>query len=278
MTAMLLSCNDCGKTQEAETGECPNCGSKNTFWNVPAAWLMPMGGIKISMVVRHRMWVYLPAGIEESLQGAVNAATPFKTKGSCLSAIGSSAFLVEGIVTDYLEMELNARKSRGENEANLDDELAGLEHIGWDKKLKKASRLGWNLEGLEGYDMVEVLFSLRGNLVHGRTYTMIDPRMLIDNAWRRPEPVQIQNESYYKVYQKLFELGLAPSLEDMPGLSVEVFLTAPVARFLYEAALKYIKSFIDTIILSSGENLRREFEEAIRQSRQNEEGGENIAQ
>lgn len=258
-----LSCNDCGVSQSAETIVCPSCGSTNTMINIPLSHFIPLEEITITAIVRHRMWSFLPAAIDALLNAMTNPSA-LEIKGECLMAISSAAFLVEGVVTDYIEMELEAQRSVVEKTVEAEKDLNRLDGIGWDKKKKLAKRLGWDLPAIEGFDLVEVLFGMRGNLGHGRSYCIVDPRNLQDGVWRRVNPVRINSDKYYSVYQKLNELGLVTSLEEDPGLSTEVFLTPKVTRAFYEMALAYVRAFFEAVKLTSGENLRDEFEQAVK--------------
>ncbi len=259
---ILLSCDDCGKTQETESTICPNCGSNNILIN-HALPLSILEQVTIKVGVRHRMWEVLPAGIESLLRDMERTDKESGMKGKCLMVICSSAFLVEGILTDYIEMEGNALGTNVEKKEAMGKILENLDGIGWGKKVKRAAALNWDLEALDGFGLVSVLFDIRNNLGHGRSYSIFDTRKVKEEKLQRSEPVGIINKNYDGVYRKLFELGLVPSIEHELALSTELFLRPELAKAFYESAVVFLRSFFGAVHLTSEEDLRDSFERAV---------------
>lgn len=225
---------------------------------------MSLEGMSLSVSVRHRVWSCLPDGIRSSLDEMLAGMPDRKIKGRCLSAMITTAALVEGVVTDALEGQLESMVGDPEKKVFAEKQLKELNRIAWAKKKELAGVLSWDLGVLACFEMVEMLFSIRNNLGHGRSYKIKDARVFKDQAFRRTDPVHIENELYQKVYLKLHERGLLPPLENNPGMSVEIFLTPEVARFFFEEAILFLRAFLDTTIITNGDQLKTEFEESLR--------------
>ena len=216
------------------------------------------------MLVQHRVWSFLPAGIESTLDEMPAAIPNRKVKGKCLTVIISAAALVEGIVTDAIESELDAMQQDPEKRVYAEKQLKVLNRKGWAEKKKIVNAWNWNLAVLDCFEMVELLFSIRNNLGHGRSYRMKDERVFKDKAFARKESVKIDNELYHKVYARLLDCGLISPLDDIAGMSIEVFLAPAVAKCFYQEAVAFLRSFLEMVPLRYENNLRREFEEAMK--------------
>jgi hypothetical protein len=259
----LLSCDDCGKTQQTESIICPTCGGKKTMILHNICSMVSPESISFSVEVLHRTWAFLPSGIQSSLAKMPVGVVDKKTKGECLMVMISTAALVEGVYTDAIEAKLEVMLLDAEKKVFAEKQLRELNRIAWHMKKLLAEKLSWDLIVLNCFEVVELLFAIRNNLGHGRSYKIRDTRAFKNNAFRRKGPVSIANERYQRIYQKLFEKGILPPLEDNPGMSMEVFLTPAVAKFFYQDAISFLRSFLDATQVNNGYDLRPEFEQAI---------------
>ena len=258
----FLDCLDCRMMGRSKTTICKTCGSKNT--RVVHAWYFQQFS-KSSMALRvwYRQWDILPAGIEAALANIKRSNSPMAKKGQCLMVITSSASLVEGVVTDYLEMEATTRGNDPAQREVAKQILANLDGIGWDKKKNRAARLGWDLAKLEEFEAVNTLFSMRDNMGHGRTYTIDKPEKLVGRGWRNAGQIHIPNEKYRRIHDRLVEMGISSSTSIDCSPWTELFLRLEVVTVLYDAAISFLRAFITEVRLSNGQTLEDEFDLAV---------------
>jgi hypothetical protein len=143
--------------------------------------MMPLESVSFSVLVQHRVWSFLPAGIQSSLDEMPAEIMNRKIKGKCLMAMISMAALVEGVLTDAIESELEAMQQGLEKRTYAEKQL---------KELKRAT-------------------------------------------WRAKKEI------------------------------AKACNTPAIARFFYQEAIAFLRSFLETVPLRNENNLRQEFEEAV---------------
>jgi hypothetical protein len=260
-----VECANCG-TVLAGGGPCPKCGSTDRMMRSDLL-ARPEVRDNISLSFRSRIpiWIYYPAAIQFNLK-AIDATTGgHLQKALCLQVINSTAMLVEGVITDSIEEDLESVLFIPETREGVRNKLDGLNFSNWTKKKKLIKGyLKWDLEQLEGFGIMELLFSLRDNTVHGRSYRLTDSRTMQDKVLRRSEPVAIENKHYAEIYRQLGERGWAPPINDHSTIQDEVFLWPAVASGFYASGLAFLRSFFKNIRLKSGVSFQCEFENALK--------------
>jgi hypothetical protein len=220
--------------------------------------------ISFSFRSRIAIWIYYPTAIKSNLKVIESTTDEHLRKALSLQVINSTAMLVEGIITDSMEEDLESILYILETREEVRSKLEGLNFSNWRKKKEVSKKyLGWSLEQLEGFEFMELLFILRDNTGHGRSYRLTDARTMQDNVLRRSEPVNIENKRYADVYRKLEERGWVPPINDYSTIQEEVFLWPAVASGFYENGITFLRSFFKNIRLKSGVTFKYEFENAM---------------
>jgi len=263
-----IECANCAQILTAE-GPCPNCGSSERMRLVNLLARPEIRqSISMKVVAPMQIWTYLPAAIQAQLNAIASVANDWEGKGLCLSTIISIATLVEGVVTDYIENELEtlAHVPAFKREGQLF--LDGLESIGWGKKIKLIRKHfeSWKLEDLQSFDMIELLFEVRDQLAHGKSYRLVDRRVEKDGKWQRIGPITHTSKKYYEIYQKLSSKGILPPIEDHPDINLEMFLVPAIPVTFFEESILFLRSFVKDVRLTSGYNMSELLESALRQN------------
>ncbi len=260
-----LECANCGHAI-SDDGPCPNCGSmeRMILYDLLARPEI-RDNISFSFRSRIAIWNYYPAAIKFNLKAIETTTDEYLRKALCLQIINSTAMLVEGVITDSMEEDLESVLYIPETREEVRKKLDGLNFSNWRKKKELIiDYLGWNLEQLEGFEIMDILFSLRDNTGHGRSYRLTDARTMQDKVLRRSESIVIENERYADAYRKLHERGWVPPINDYATIQEEVFLWPAVASGFYEIGVIFLHSFFKNIRLKSGVTFRYEFENALK--------------
>jgi hypothetical protein len=221
--------------------------------------------ISLSFRSRIPIWIYYPAAIQFDLKAIDMTIDEHLRKSLCLQVINSTAMLVEGALTDSMEEDLESVLYIPETREEVRKKLDGLNFSNWRKKKELIKEyLGWSLGQLEAFETMELLFSLRDNTGHGRSYRLTDTRTMQGKILRRSEPIGIENKRYADVYRKLEERGWVPPINDYSTIHEEVFLWPVVASGFYENGVAFLRSFFKNIRLKSGVTFRYEFENALK--------------
>ena len=132
------------------------------------------------------------------------------------------------------------------------------------KKELAVKTLGWDLEKLPSFDMMDLLFNLRDQMGHGRPYKLSDTRYVKDKVLKREGPITIPDEKYTEIYRQLAGKGVLPLLNSIPPLNIDMFLVQPVSIAFYEHGIIFLRSFFGNIRLTSGMDMRYAFENALK--------------
>lgn len=260
-----LECANCGQLITAD-GPCPKCGSaeRMVLYNLLARPEL-LGNFSMSFIGTIRLWKYLPAAIQSHLAVMEAAESAKRIKGLCQQSINSMAELVEGVITDNIEEELESLLYIEATRDELREKLKGLDFSNWKKKKKLAeSVLGWELNTLENSSTMNLLFKLRDQLGHGRSYRLTDRRYLKDKALRRIGAIEIVNEKYKEIYKDLENKGFVPPIEEHESMNMDMFLMPSVAKGFYSHGVAFLRSFFKNIRLRSGYNMSYEFEDSMK--------------
>ena len=260
-----LECAKCGQLITAD-GPCPKCGSteRMVLYDLLARPEL-LGDFSMSFIASIRLWKYLPAAIQSHLAVMDAGGSAKRIKGLCQQSINSMAELVEGVITDNIEEELESLLYIEATREEFRRKLKGLDFSNWRKKKDLAkSVLGWELEKLEYSDTVDLLFKLRDQLGHGRSYKLTDRRYLKDEVLRRMGPIKIESEKYREIYEELQTKGFVPSIEEHDSMNRDMFLIPSVAKGFYAHGVPFLRSFFKNIRLKSGYNMSYEFEDSMK--------------
>jgi hypothetical protein len=249
-----IECANCAHIVTAE-GPCPNCGSSERMRLINLLARPEIRqSISMMVVAPMQIWTYLPAAIQAQLNAIASGANDWEGKGLCLSAVISIATLVEGVVTDYIENELETLPHEPSFKREAQQFLDGLESIGWGKKIKLIRKHfgSWKLEDLQSFDMIELLFEIRDQLAHGKSYKLVDRRVIKDDKWQRNGPISHTSKKYHEIYAKLSSRGILPPIEDHPDINFEMFLGPHVSDAFYQHSILFLRSLVKNIPFKSG--------------------------
>ena len=172
-----LECANCGRGI-TEDGPCPNCGSTERMMMYDLLTQPEIrGNISMLFVAPIQIWTYLPAAIQSHLKTIAESRNDREIKGLCLESVNSTAAFVEGLVTDYIELELESLLNIEEKRPTIQPILDGMEFKNW--RLKKdliRNHLRWPMQDFDSFDMTNLLFKLRDQLGHGKSYKLADRR------------------------------------------------------------------------------------------------------
>jgi hypothetical protein len=262
----IIECENCNEILGNPNEPCPKCKSdkKRILYSV-MNFMNPDDQISISIEATHRIWPYLPKSIQHTFKILKEKLPHQIEKGFCLQIILSTAAFVEGIVTDHIEEELRFLLPDPTKGGQAKDFLEGLEFNNWEKKNRKiVPFLKWEIPQLENYALVDVLFNIRNNLGHGKSYKVVDKRTFNKKAWVREQPEDIENINYTKVYKALVEKGILPEMDLNSTFLIEPFLSPSIADFFYSGALIFLYDFHKQIKLSNHLDMLPEFENSIK--------------
>lgn len=260
-----MECAKCGLVLTAD-GRCPRCGSTERMLMVNLLDRVEIReNISMTFVAPVRIWTYLPAAIQSHLKTVATSQIDREKKGLCLESVISSAAFVEGLVTDYIEMELESCLHIETRKEKVQGMLKGLEWSNWLRKKKLVQQeFGWLLEDLDGYDMIELLFKLRDQFGHGKSYQLADQRRIKGDKLQRVGPISVSGKKYGEIYQELSSRGILPPIEQHPDMNVEMFLVPDVAAAFYTHAVKFLQSFVKNIRLRNGRGMSDLLEATIK--------------
>jgi len=200
-----------------------------------------------------QIWTYLPAAVQSHLKTIATSQNDREIKGLCLESVNSTAAFVEGLVTDYIELELESLLNVQERRATIQSILDGMERKNWRLKKKVIkNHLKWPLQDFDSFDMTDLLFKLRDQLGHGKSYKLADRRHLKDGKLQRDGSIMLAGEKYGEIYQVLSSRGILPPIQEHPSMNVEMFLVPSVANVFFEHAVRFLRAFVKNVHLKNG--------------------------
>jgi hypothetical protein len=142
-----VECGNCGLVLTAD-GACRRCGSMEQMRLQNLRDYLEINLLEtfsMTFVAPIQIWTYLPAAIQSHLRTMAESQKDREIKGLCLVSVVSTAALVEGLVTDYIERELESLLNKATDREPFQKLLNGLEEKGWGRKETLAQReLGWS--------------------------------------------------------------------------------------------------------------------------------------
>jgi hypothetical protein len=260
-----IECANCVQVLTAD-GPCPRCGSRER--RVVTDLLVRAEireTITMTFVAPIQIWTYLPAAIQSHLRTMAASQNDREIKALCLESVISTAVLVEGLVTDHIERELEFLLNRAANREPIQKWLDSLEFRNWRKKVELAhDALGWSVGEVDSADMIELLFKLRDQMSHGKSYKLADRRHFSDNKLQRSGSIVLVDGKYGGIYEGLSSRGILPPIELHPDINVEMFLVPKLAAAFFEHGVKFLRSFVRDIRLRDGVDVSCLLEQALR--------------
>jgi len=201
-------------------------------------------------VTKTRLWSYLPPTLGWLMKSRIPASASIQG-GVSFTIINNLAILVEGFITDLLVGHLDKYelvKSR---------EILNLESSSWENKMKKfKSFFKKDFQTFPEYQSIDILFDLRNNFSHGRTYLEKSTR---DISTGKEAPIESVNSNYQKARQYLISRNVikVKSLQ-----ANEVFWNLSVAFFLFLEVKSFLFRTIENVEFNSKKSILAELQTA----------------
>jgi len=185
---------------------------------------------KYISIIKTRLWSYIPPTLIWLLKSRIPGSNSIQS-GVSFTIINNLAILVEGFITDILVSYLD------KNELVKSKEILNIENSSWESKVKKFEKLfKKELITSTDFESIDVLFDLRNNFSHGKTYLEKEIR---DISNGKKAPLESINNNYEKARRYLIKHKVIEPIENPSNvvfwkLNVSFFFFLEVQRFLFQ--------------------------------------------
>lgn len=260
MNMQFQECAACATPLTDINKPCPKCGSVTQVTLISLLDIIPKGEqITLTISYRNRVWEPLPGSLHFLLEQMVAATfNPF-SQGLSMQVINTTAVFVEGVITDCLEEEIVCQICQNNlliNQKHLDM----LNGKGWQiKKQLVKEILHFDIAVLNNADEADILFDIRNNIAHGRSYTVNYNAYFRHRNEQNNTEITILNKKYSRIHLRLETLGLLPPLQQNGNLTIELFFKPKVAKQLYDWAISFLTDFFDKANVNSTQEIKDAF-------------------
>lgn len=253
-----LECQDCGTQLTNETAPCPNCGSIRKQYLISIQDVLKIDEeVSLSITQHNSFWNLLPHSLRFLVEKLSDNSFQQHGVGFSVQAMISCAMIVEGLLTDCLEEELSRAKQRGSVFTSIEKEIP---YASWAKKKDYvAAVLGIDISTLPKSDEVEILFQIRNNIGHGRSYKVAHTTVFRNSSLPHSSEIEIMNRTYANVYRKLEAAGMLPPLQTNSVLNIDMLFRPDIAKYFYNASVIFLRSWMQLEPMIHFEKIQRDF-------------------
>jgi hypothetical protein len=258
----MIECAKCATVLPNQEDHCPNCGSleKNRLINI-VDLLGLNEEVSLSITQHNSIWNLLPKSLDFFVKHLDDENFREYGTGFSIQVMVNTAILIEGLITDCIEEGIEKITKAG---GNLSDKERDLDHASWVvKKNSIRDILKIELNDLPKFDEIETLFLIRNNVSHGRSYKIAHNTTFRNQSKPHSSEIEIKNRSYKRVYNKLEILGLVPQLQQSSMLNIGALFRPQVAKFFYNAAIDFLKNWIDLPQIKEFPQIQKDFKNAF---------------
>lgn len=258
----IIECANCATRLTNQVDPCPNCGGthKQILMNIQDVLKLDEE-VSLSITQHNSFWNLLPRSLRFLTEKMNEPSFMHHGVGFAIQVMISSAMVVEGLLTDCIEEGIDRSQKSGSAAPVSEREIA---YAKWSEKKKYCKDvLAIDIEQLAKYDEVDILFQIRNNIGHGRSYKVAHTTTFRNRSKPHSSEIEIKNKSYANVYRKLEATGLVPPLQQNSVLNIDMLFRPSIAKNLYDNSIEFLSAFLQQESIRPFEKIQRDFRDAF---------------